>query len=250
MRVPRLLRNHKAAERWARSGDWSTRALAAALEGTELRVKQSESQHFMYTAVGREGEILSDSAAAGASSSSVPMAAGEFFRAVEGVPPPFLYFTEPLSSLSMEHRAVGWRELAPCTEQRADGEPARPPWAQLWVGSAGATTQAHYDVADNLFVQTAGRKEFLLYEPSVAAALHVFPDAHPRARKAQLRVEAPDLRLHPHAARLPPPRRVVLEPGDALLIPCFCFHHVTALTPSTSVDRDHDSHRISASFDL
>ena len=115
----------------------------------------------------------------------------------------FRYFTAPVAELDpalLEH-APGWERLT--SAHSPDG--AMRPWLQLWAGSAGACTQAHYDVADNVFVQLHGQKRFELYPPSAADALHVFPDAHPRARKAQLVVEAPDYARFPNAASLPAP---------------------------------------------
>ena len=96
--------------------------------------------------------------------------------------------------------------------------------------------QAHYDVADNTFVQLCGTKEFLVYPPSAAANLHVFPDAHPRARKSQVCVARPDFAHHPGAATLPAPTRFVLSPGEALFIPAFHFHHVVSQTPCVSLN--------------
>lgn len=110
------------------------------------------------------------------------------------------------------------------------------PWQQLWAGSAGAVTQAHYDVADNVFVQLHGTKEFLCWPPSAHEALHLFPDAHPRARKSQVTIEQPDLEMHPLMASLPAPLRIVLEPGSAIALPAFWLHHVTAKTESVSLN--------------
>ena len=54
------------------------------------------------------------------------------------------------------------------------------------MGGRGSSTQAHYDVAHNVFVQLHGEKRFELRPPSAHRSLHVFPDAHPRARKSQV----------------------------------------------------------------
>uniref|UniRef100_A0A7S0P529 JmjC domain-containing protein n=1 Tax=Calcidiscus leptoporus TaxID=127549 RepID=A0A7S0P529_9EUKA len=157
------------------------------------------------------------------------LSAADFFERVVEPAPPYLYFTATLSELGAElqARASGWQSLA------TEAEGGRS-WAQLWSSSAGAVTQAHYDVADNVFVQLEGEKEFLLYPPHAADALHVYPDAHPRARKAQLCVETPDALAHPLCASLPPPTIVRLAPGDALYVPAFTFHHVASRTPTLS----------------
>ena len=97
----------------------------------------------------------------------------------------------------------------------------------LWMGSRGSATQAHYDVADNVLVQLYGSKRVRCFHPAAACALHVFPDAHPRARKSQVDFDEPDHRRFPHLASLPAPvLDVVLQPGDALWIPAFWFHHL------------------------
>jgi len=97
----------------------------------------------------------------------------------------------------------------------------------LWMGTNNSSTQAHYDVADNIICQLHGTKRVRCYSPEAASALHVFPDAHPRARKSQVNFDDPDLERFPYFSSLAPPDLdVVLEPGCALFIPAFWFHHV------------------------
>jgi hypothetical protein len=101
----------------------------------------------------------------------------------------------------------------------------------LWMGSSGSATQAHYDVADNIIVQLHGHKRVRLYPPSAACALHVFPDAHPKARKSQVDFDDPDVMgSFPFFADVvgedDPFLDVVLQPGDSLRIPAFWFHHL------------------------
>lgn len=97
----------------------------------------------------------------------------------------------------------------------------------LWMGTNNSSTQAHYDVADNIICQLHGTKRVRCYSPKAASALHVFPDAHPRARKSQVNFDGPDLERFPYFSSLAPPDLdVVLEPGCALFIPAFWFHHV------------------------
>jgi len=92
-------------------------------------------------------------------------------------------------------------------------------------------------------MQLFGTKRIRLWPPSAYRELHVFPDAHPRARKAQVNLEWLDSededattttdRQKNHDARFPffralsnPYLDVLLEPGDVLEIPAFWFHHV------------------------
>ncbi|KAL1530170.1 hypothetical protein AB1Y20_001086 [Prymnesium parvum] len=229
-----LLLQSEIALAWSRSGRWTPLALASALGDAHVSVKQSlRARHFMYTAQGR-ADILRDAA----DETQVELLrASDFFAGLDQVSP-HRYFTSPVEQLDavastqLLEDATGWDCLT-CRTAPAGGVR---PWLQLWAGTAAACTQAHYDVADNVFVQCSGTKEFLLYPPRAAEKMHFYPDAHPRARKAQLCVEHPDLARHPRAAALPPPVRVVLEPGDALFLPAFYIHHVTALTPSVSLN--------------
>ena len=70
---------------------------------------------------------------------------------------------------------------------------ALPRKTSLWVGGNGSTTQAHYDVADNILGQCIGTKRIRCWAPSSHWAMTPFPDAHPLARKAQIDIhEMPD----------------------------------------------------------
>lgn len=242
---PRLLRSAAAAS-WRER--WNLGALAG--EALQVTAKRSSSPSFMYVADGGRDVLLRDLSAP-PGEVEVTLSAAELVAAVRAGGPPFHYFTSPVESLApgLLERASGWEELAAPTGVSESGRP----WLQLWMATAGAFTQAHYDVADNYFVQCDGHKEFWLWPPSAADALHVFPDAHPRARKAQRDVEAALAAAPPADARaeatrralfpgrsptaaLPPPYRVTLSPGQTLYVPAFWFHHVISSSPTLSLN--------------
>ena len=75
------------------------------------------------------------------------------------------------------------KELA--GDKALSGMPMMDSYLSVWIGGAGAVTQAHYDVAHNVFVQLHGTKRFTCWGPGAHVGLHVFPDAHPRARSSQ-----------------------------------------------------------------
>lgn len=106
------------------------------------------------------------------------------------------------------------------------------------MGTSGSGTQCHYDVANNIIVQLYGTKRIRCYPPSMGIYnLHVFPDNHPKARKSQVDFDY-DVSKHnysddminrfPHYYQnIPKPALdITLQPGDALQIPAFWFHHV------------------------
>ena len=127
---------------------------------------------------------------------------------------------------------------------------ATPAYPSVWIGGAGSTTQCHYDVSHNMFAQLDGTKRFRLWPPDRHGELWVFPDAHPRARKAQRPIPGADpapapvpTAAHADAARpsaaagagggallRPAVVDVELGPGDVLFVPAFWFHHVEAIS--------------------
>ena len=101
------------------------------------------------------------------------------------------------------------------------------PMVSLWAGGANVTTQAHYDLHANLFVQVAGRKRVALWPPEAAPSLYLYGALHPRFRKSRLPI-ADDLSELPNATLAAFPRAagvmakariVILEPHDVLFIP-------------------------------
>jgi len=120
------------------------------------------------------------------------------------------------------------------------------------MGTYGSGTQCHYDVANNIILQLYGTKRIRCYPPSMGIYnLHVFPDNHPKARKSQVDFDY-DTQKHnnndminrfPHYYQhIPQPTLdVTLQPGDALQIPAFWFHHVENGYRSDSYDGEESS---------
>ena len=137
------------------------------------------------------------------------------------------YWTSPVADVApglLQAHLQGFQSVHHDNNPSAVLDPRGP---SLWMGTSGSATQAHYDVADNVIVQLYGTKRIRCYPPEAATALHVFPDAHPRARKSQVDWDAPDHeRFGQFATLTPPVLDAVLQPGDAIRIPAFWFHHV------------------------
>jgi len=63
-------------------------------------------------------------------------------------------------------------------------------------------------------------KRVRIWSPSFHWQMHVFPDSHPLARKAQIDIDSFDQ---------PPLMDIILSPGDLIRIPAFWFHHCEAI---------------------
>jgi len=111
------------------------------------------------------------------------------------------------------------------------------PWrnARLWISSPGTVVPLHRDVAQNIFIQLAGRKRFLLYPPAASPWLYSngFRSALPNYSRFD--PDRPDYDVFP-LSRTPRPVEVVLEPGDAMYLPSRWWHRVRSLEVSLSVN--------------
>ena len=101
---------------------------------------------------------------------------------------------------------------------------------RLWIGGA-VRTQTHNDRDHNLACVIAGRRRFLLFPPEQVANLYVGPLDNPPPLSL-VDPEAPDFDRFPrYRDAIAAARVAFLEPGDALFIPKYWWHHVTSLDP-------------------
>ena len=222
--VPRLFRQ-ETTKQWIRHpADWSPRKLLSRFfqKSSTLTVKASETSRFFMYEENADGQSrVKDDIGLTQILQRSPSGLSELLCNEDSTK--YHYWTSPVADV-----APGLLELVQGYESFHDDQRLLDPRGpSLWMGSSGSATQAHYDVADNVLVQLFGTKRIRCYHPGAAWALHVFPDAHPRARKSQVNFDKPDHIRFPHFSSLPPPiLDVVLRPGDALRIPAFWFHHV------------------------
>ena len=101
---------------------------------------------------------------------------------------------------------------------------------RLWIGGP-VKTQTHNDRDHNLACVIAGRRRFVLFPPEQVANLYVGPLDNPPPLSL-VDPEAPDLERFPkYAAAIAAAQVAWLEPGDALFMPKYWWHHVTSLAP-------------------
>jgi lysine-specific demethylase 8 len=106
----------------------------------------------------------------------------------------------------------------------------------LWLGPGGTVTTLHFDMYQNMFVQLAGRKRFILVSPEQSDLVYY---ADPRfgmfASFSPVDIEQPDLDRYPLVRRVRA-LECVVEPGEMLFIPLGWWHHVRSFEPSTSMN--------------
>ncbi|MDC7675580.1 cupin-like domain-containing protein [Asticcacaulis machinosus] len=103
---------------------------------------------------------------------------------------------------------------------------------RLWIGNR-TRVATHFDVADNLAVVLAGRRQFTLFPPDQVANLYVGPlDFTPAGQPVSLADPTqPDYDTFPRFKNaMNAAMSCKLEPGDAIYIPSPWWHHVEAMT--------------------
>ncbi|KAL3932871.1 MAG: hypothetical protein SGBAC_010645, partial [Bacillariaceae sp.] len=105
------------------------------------------------------------------------------------------YWTSPISSVAptLLQKEFDWYQQLHFGENDNHLDPSiqlDPRGPSLWMGTSGSGTQCHYDVANNVILQLFGTKRIRCFAPHAGVThLHVFPDAHPRARKSQVNLD-------------------------------------------------------------
>jgi hypothetical protein len=102
---------------------------------------------------------------------------------------------------------------------------------RIWVGNS-VTVATHYDLSDNIACVVGGRRRFTFFPPEQIQNLYVGPIHYTLAGQpvSMVSLDAPDLVRYPRFAEALAAAQVAeLEPGDAVYIPYFWWHHVKSL---------------------
>jgi hypothetical protein len=105
----------------------------------------------------------------------------------------------------------------------------------IWMGSAGNVTKAHYDTEDNVNVQILGRKEFIIFPSSQLEALYPRRPWEYMSNFSRVEIASPDRSRFPRFTEATP-MRAVIGPGDFLYLPVYWWHQVHTLEPSLNVN--------------
>jgi hypothetical protein len=104
---------------------------------------------------------------------------------------------------------------------------------RIWIGNA-ITVATHYDISDNIACVVGGRRRFTFFPPDQIGNLYVGPIHFTPAGQpvSMVCLEEPDLVRYPrYRQALATAQSAELEPGDAVYIPYFWWHHVKSLEP-------------------
>mmetsp|Transcript_40819 Transcript_40819/g.68379 ORF Transcript_40819/g.68379 Transcript_40819/m.68379 type:complete len:314 (+) Transcript_40819:124-1065(+) len=118
---------------------------------------------------------------------------------------------------------------------------------KVWIGSEGNVTPLHFDHCHGLVAQVVGAKRVIMYPPSESSKLHPFPSGSGGAQRAS-RVDLTAMMRPGTTADAENKEREMyplaweaqgvacdIAAGEALYIPPFWWHHITALDDNVSV---------------
>jgi hypothetical protein len=104
---------------------------------------------------------------------------------------------------------------------------------RIWIGNQ-VRVQTHYDLYDNMACLVAGKRRFTLFPPEQLVNLYPGPPHKTLAGTpvSMASLDTPDFKRFPRLkAALDKVQHADLEPGDALFIPYFWWHHVSSRQP-------------------
>lgn len=102
---------------------------------------------------------------------------------------------------------------------------------RIWIGNQ-LTVQTHFDLSENIACVIAGRRRFTLFPPEQLPNLYPGPFELTLAGPpvSMVRLDTPDYERYPKFKdALAHAQTADLEPGDAIYIPYFWWHHVESL---------------------
>ncbi len=102
---------------------------------------------------------------------------------------------------------------------------------RIWIGNA-VTVTTHYDLSDNIACVVGGRRRFTFFPPEEIRNLYVGPIHFTLAGQpvSMVSLDEPDFDRYPRFEQALATAQVAeLEPGDAVYIPYFWWHHVKSL---------------------
>ncbi|WP_443749236.1 cupin-like domain-containing protein [Asticcacaulis solisilvae] len=155
------------------------------------------------------------------STRSISAGVDQLLGLLEHPKPPYVY----VQSTPLDQYMPKFAAENPC--------PLLPPQIgpRIWISNA-TRAQTHNDNDYNIACVVAGRRRFTLFPPEQVTNLYIGPfERTPSGRPISLAsLEAPDFDAHPKFRDAIATAQVAeLEPGDALYIPRYWWHHVQSL---------------------
>lgn len=201
------------AQHWPACGKWSPDFFAAEFGDARIEVIT--------------GAIRRPESGVPASGDRSTLTIREFVAAIAPVTSQDLYLVAQSGALRLPELQRLWTDLD--LENGFFAPADRAATIKLWMGPAGTVTRLHHDLQDALLLQLHGRKQVHLLSPAETPFVYNQAGGY-----AQVDPELPDFSCFPLFANATV-HTIVIEPGDALLLPHRWWHQVRALTPSVSL---------------
>ena len=104
----------------------------------------------------------------------------------------------------------------------------------MWVALKNHYEFCHFDPDDNFLLMIKGRKQVRLFDLDCIEALYPNPlGSQGKTIQSQVNLDYPDLEKYPNFKKTHC-QHTILHPGEALFIPAFYWHQVTALDTGIS----------------
>ncbi|KAL4485079.1 hypothetical protein ABPG72_014599 [Tetrahymena utriculariae] len=99
-------------------------------------------------------------------------------------------------------------------------------YTNFWQGASGTESLPHTDDKDNFLCQITGKKTIILIPPTQRPKLYVGAGKNKIKNYSQVDFFNPNLQNFPLFSQIKGKMKVEINPGDALFIPSFWWHHV------------------------